>query len=132
MVRQVFTSGIVIAALEVVAVAQSVTDDAPTAKLWSVDAAVVERHRAEDLQILSTIVTENVNGLYGVESRRVAGGTDATGPMTRSGALSSAGAWLYVAGGHPTTPAQPTRALAEYLPDYGVVVQMEVAPPREP
>jgi hypothetical protein len=128
MMRHFLTAGIILASLSGVAAAQSTTEAAPT-RLWSVDSVVAERNRAEDLQILSTIVTENVHGLYGVESRRIAGGTDATGPQ--SGALSSLGAWLYVAGGHPTT-ATPSRALGEYLPGYGVVVQMEVASPREP
>src|SRR5688500_11592546 len=101
MVRTFFITGIILAALGRIAMAQG--EAQPPRKLE-------DANRAEDLQILSAIVTENVNGLYGLESRRVAGGTDATGPMTGAGALSSAGAWLYVAGGHPTTPGQPTRA----------------------
>lgn len=116
--------------LAVSAMAQAPSDAVRTAKTWSVDAAVAERSRAEDLHILATIVTENVHGLYGVQPRRVAGGTDATGPKETE--FSEEGAWLYVAGGHPRTTAAPTRAVAEYLPDYGVVVQMEVPPPREP
>jgi hypothetical protein len=125
--RFVVSQAILLLAISVMA--QAPSDTVRTAKTSLVDAAVAERSRAEDLHILATIVTENVHGLYGVQPR-VAGGTDATGPKETE--FSAEGAWLYVAGAHPRTTAAPTRAVAEYLPDYGLVVQMEVPPPRAP